>query len=118
IAERRRISSFVYRPEEHPQDPILIADRPWETETDDGIELDTQATLYDEEAGLFKMWYLPAPWPGGCQAVVLCGLTERLWLAETRPRPRGVPGLDPEQHREGSRYTTGSDLHECRQDAA
>jgi hypothetical protein len=73
VAERSRISNFVRRPEKHPQNPILVADRPWETATDDGIELDTQATLYDEEAGLFKMWYLPAPWPGGgrpwCYAV-------------------------------------------------
>jgi hypothetical protein len=64
-AERRRISNFVYRPEKHPQNPSLVADRPWETATDDGIELDTQATLYDEEAGRFKMWYLPALWLGG-----------------------------------------------------
>jgi hypothetical protein len=65
IAERRRISNVVYRPEKHPQNPILVADRPWETESDDGIELDTQATAYDEEAGLFKIWYLPAPSPAG-----------------------------------------------------
>jgi len=65
IAERRRISNFVYWPGKHPQNPILVADRPWETESDDGIELDTQATAFDEEAGLFKIWYLPAPSPAG-----------------------------------------------------
>src|SRR5262245_29127741 len=65
IAERSRISNFVYRPEQSPKNPLLVADRPWELETDEGIQLDAQATMYDADERLFKMWYLTSVLPAG-----------------------------------------------------
>jgi hypothetical protein len=62
LHERSRISKFVYRPDKNPRNPILVADRPWEQATDAGIQLDTQATLYDAEEKLFKMWYSAPVW--------------------------------------------------------
>src|SRR5262249_36226703 len=65
LAEHSRISKFVYRPEKYPGNPILVADKPWELETNErlrGVQLDAQSSLYDEEDKLFKIWYLPRVW--------------------------------------------------------
>lgn len=62
LAEHSRISKFVYRPEKNPNNPILVADKPWEMETPGGVQLDAQSSMYDAEARVFKMWYLPQVW--------------------------------------------------------
>src|SRR5580698_9426825 len=49
IAERSRISNFVYRPDKNPKNPILIADKPWELEGSGGIEQDGQGVMYDPD---------------------------------------------------------------------
>ncbi len=62
LHEHSRISKFVWRPEKHVNNPILVADRPWELESPDalpGIQLDAQSSLYDPDDQLFKLWYLP-----------------------------------------------------------
>lgn len=73
LAEYSRVSRFVYRPEKSPRNPILVADRPWEREGDGGIQLDTQAALYDPDEKLFKLWYSAPAWAAGlrpwCYAV-------------------------------------------------
>jgi len=66
IASTSRISKFMGRPKKHPQNPVTVADRPWENENSTvgklpahGIQISGQAVLYDEEEKLFKMWYNP-----------------------------------------------------------
>jgi hypothetical protein len=46
---------FTLHPaEKHPMNPLLKADKPWE-----GWRLEIYGTvLYDEDAGIFKMWYI------------------------------------------------------------
>ena len=76
LAEYSRISKFVYRPAKYAQNPIVVADKPWEIETPEdlgGVQLDAQSSLYDPEDKLFKIWYLPRAWKnnyaGWCYAV-------------------------------------------------
>ena len=66
IAERSRISNFMYRPDKNPKNPIVVADRPWELEgSESGVQQDGQGVMYDAEAQLFKMWYLAPDWSNG-----------------------------------------------------
>lgn len=53
------LDRVFHRPEAHPANPILVADRPWET--DNGFRWAmpySDGFLYDDRDGLFKIWYL------------------------------------------------------------
>ena len=64
IAERSRISNFMYRPDKHPNNPIIRADKPWEMES--GISgLSSRSIIYDAEERCFKMWYRAPEWQNG-----------------------------------------------------
>ena len=67
IFEASRVDKFVARPQKYPKNPIIHADRDWERGRapgeDDGVELFGQSVIYDQEEKIFKMWYLPVPWP-------------------------------------------------------
>ena len=66
IAERSRISNFMYRPDKYPKNPIMVADKPWELEPNNqGIQKPSQSALYDPADRLFKMWYLGSSWSSG-----------------------------------------------------
>ena len=64
INEANRISRYMFRPDKYAGNPIMVADRPWEEGRYEGktgdVELVGQTVLYDEEDGIFKMWYLPS----------------------------------------------------------
>ena len=64
IDEASRISRYMFRPDKYAGNPIMVADRPWEEGRYEGktgdVELVGQTVLYDEEDGIFKMWYLPS----------------------------------------------------------
>ena len=69
IDEASRVSHYMFRPNKHAGNPIIVADRPWEEGRDLGktgdVQLVGQTVLYDEEENLFKMWYLPSALPDG-----------------------------------------------------
>lgn len=69
IDEASRISHYMFRPNKHAGNPIMVADRPWEEGRGRGktgdVQLVGQTVLYDEEENLFKMWYLPSALPDG-----------------------------------------------------
>jgi hypothetical protein len=63
VDEASRISRYQNRPVKHADNPIMVADRPWEQGGQDrrhvGIQILGQTVLYEEEEELFKMWYVP-----------------------------------------------------------
>lgn len=84
IAARSHLSRYMTRPVKH--GPVLVHDRPWESENAEaggypfsGVQISGQTVLYDEDEQLFKMWYNPwafyedriRPW---CYAVSRDGL--------------------------------------------
>ena len=38
-------------PVKHPRNPVVLADLPWE------VSVNAPSVLYDDQAGLFRMWY-------------------------------------------------------------
>ena len=52
IQELRGARKVLKRAVKHPDNPLLVPDRPWETQ-----KLNRGAVLYDEPEGIFKMWY-------------------------------------------------------------
>jgi hypothetical protein len=62
IAQASRVSKFQYRPEKYSKNPVLIPDRPWETDliskSGVGIQISGQSVIYDPDEKLFKMWYV------------------------------------------------------------
>ena len=70
VDEASRISRFMYRPDKYPGNPILTAAEPWEMGKNRrgivaGVEITGQTVLYDEQEGIFKMWYLGWMWENG-----------------------------------------------------
>ncbi len=52
IQELRGARKVLKRALKHPDNPLMVPDRPWETQ-----KLNRGAVLYDEAEGIFKMWY-------------------------------------------------------------
>ena len=52
IQELRGARKVLKRAVKHPDNPLMVPDRPWETQ-----KLNRGAVLYDEPEGIFKMWY-------------------------------------------------------------
>ena len=52
IQELRGTRKVLKRAVKHPDNPLMVPDRPWETQ-----KLNRGAVLYDETEGIFKMWY-------------------------------------------------------------
>ena len=70
VDEASRISRFMYRPDKYPGNPILTAEEPWEMGKNRrgivaGVEITGQTVIYDEQEGIFKMWYLGWMWEDG-----------------------------------------------------
>ena len=66
VDEASRVSRYANRPDKYAGNPIMVADRPWEQGKYggrvEGVEIVGQTVLYDEEEGIFKMWYVPWAW--------------------------------------------------------
>ena len=81
VDEASRVSRYANRPDKYPGNPIMVADRPWEQGKYggrvEGVEIVGQTVLYDEEEGIFKMWYVPWAWE------------DKRRPGATPPRPRG-----------------------------
>ncbi len=60
IDEVRGLTKKLNQPKKHPQNPVLLQDRPWE---DAGPSYGT--VIYDQEERLFKMWYEVLSQTGG-----------------------------------------------------
>lgn len=84
IHEASKLSMFVTRPHKYEGNPIIVPDRPWEQGTFSypggkpypfGIQITGQSVLFDDEEGIFKMWYIPWPWDDGRRP--LCYATSR-----------------------------------------
>lgn len=58
----------VNKPTRHPQNPLLVPDTHWER----GCQVYGTA-YYDEQAGLFKLWYLTGPKDRGLKPLKLEG---------------------------------------------
>jgi len=57
VREAIGVAFTLHPARKHPANPVVKVDKPWE-----GWRLEIYGSvLFDEEAGLFKMWYLPAP---------------------------------------------------------
>ena len=76
IHEASRIKPFVTRPDKHDKNPIVVADKDWETQRNaqsygstgyqlKGVEITGQTVLYDADDRIFKMWYFGRPWLDG-----------------------------------------------------
>lgn len=68
LHEASQISKFVGRPEKYSGNPIMVADQPWEqgrSAVFSGVQITGQSVLFDDEEGIFKMWYLGWPWQEG-----------------------------------------------------
>ncbi len=52
IQELKGARKVLKRAVKHPDNPLMVPDRPWETQ-----KLNRGAVLYDEPEGIFKMWY-------------------------------------------------------------
>ena len=63
IDEASRISPYMNRPDKYSGNPIMVAEHAWEQGhyggRVEGVEIVGQTVLYDQEEGLFKMWYVP-----------------------------------------------------------
>jgi len=54
VREARNVAFTLHPARKHPENPLVRADRPWE-----GWRLEIYGNvIYDEEEGLFKMWYI------------------------------------------------------------
>ena len=53
VADLQQVWRTLNRPSKHPDNPLLKPDRPWEGY----LALQPGTVLFDEEEGLFKMWY-------------------------------------------------------------
>ncbi len=60
VREARGIAFTLHPAEKHPDNPLVVADRPWES-----WRLESYGTvLHDEDDGIFKMWYWSPSSPG------------------------------------------------------
>ena len=56
VAEMTGVVRVVHPPERHPKNPVVVPDTPWES------RCQVYGTAcFDEQAGLFKLWYLTTP---------------------------------------------------------
>ena len=53
VASTAGVSRLVHPGQKHPDNPLLSAEREWET----GFALEVLTAFYDEEIKLFRMWY-------------------------------------------------------------
>ena len=51
IEDRWDAERVQNEPVKHPRNPVVLADLPWE------VTVNAPSVLYDDEAGLFRMWY-------------------------------------------------------------
>ena len=51
IEDRWDAERVQNEPVKHPRNPVVLADLPWE------VSVNAPSVLYDDEAGLFRMWY-------------------------------------------------------------
>lgn len=66
IASLQGVRRVLVQPRRHPANPLVVADQPWE-----GRCQVYGTALWDEEAGLFKLWYLTTPTPRGLEPLVM-----------------------------------------------
>ena len=96
VRDSQRVWFTQHQGRKHPGNPVLKPDRPWEgwrTEIFGSV-------LFDEEEGVFKMWYLPEEGPGGsyfddpnvtCYAVSRDGVEWQKPLVGTLKSKNGKP---------------------------
>ena len=53
IEDRWRLTRVLHRPDKFARNPILVADKPWESGMLHGANV-----IWDQERELFRMWYL------------------------------------------------------------
>ncbi len=53
IEDRWRLRRVLHQPDKHPRNPVIVRDKPWEGDTTQGAQV-----IWDEELGLYRMWYL------------------------------------------------------------
>ncbi len=68
IAKLDRVHRTVNPPQRHPDNPLIVPDTPWER----GCQVYGTA-YFDEEADLFKLWYLTGPKDRGLKPLPLDG---------------------------------------------
>lgn len=57
IQERKGVTRSLRTPEKAKENPVLVADRPWEG----GLSLEAGTVLYERDLGIFRMWYNALP---------------------------------------------------------
>ena len=58
VAKMENLQRELHHPVKHPENPLLVGDKPWEGATDEGVGgVVFQIVRRDEESGLFRMWY-------------------------------------------------------------
>lgn len=80
IAEQRGLTRTVHSAVKHPDNPIFVGERPWEG------AVSPSTILFDDEEGLFKLWYGTfARVPGALGTFVSCYATSADGLHWDRP---------------------------------
>ena len=57
IQERKGLARSLHTPSKAKENPVLVADRPWEG----GLSLESGTVLYEPDRGIFRMWYNALP---------------------------------------------------------
>lgn len=53
VEDRWRLTRVMHHPDKFPRNPVLLRDKPWESDTVQGPHV-----IWDEEYGKYRMWYL------------------------------------------------------------
>ena len=53
IEDRWRLTRVMHHPDKFPRNPVVMRDKPWESDTVQGPNV-----IWDEELGKYRMWYL------------------------------------------------------------
>src|SRR5207249_4865426 len=89
LVEHSTLTRTFHRPEEHPNNPILIPDKPWErTGRGPMAMVFSDGVWYDPKDRLFKMWYL------GGYGVSTCHAHSEDGVRWTRPELDVVKGTN------------------------
>lgn len=68
IARMTGVERVVHQPQRHPQNPLIVADTPWER----GCQVYGTA-MFDPDLNKFRLWYLTGPRDRGIKPIVVDG---------------------------------------------
>ena len=102
VRETERVWFTQHQGTKHPDNPVLVADQPWE-----GYRLQVYGSvIYDEQEALFKMWYLTAPRPeeGYFDEPPTCYATSTDGVHWDKPLVGTLPSMNGEPHNAVTEY--------------